>query len=86
MRPPESLPPGVLPPGHNCRVDDLAYPDVHAWYRDHRGHVPVQAAGALDARIRATGCTFAEAFEALLSPRGPIVLIGPGVQARRRQR
>ena len=38
----------------------------------------MQAAGALDARIRATGCTFAEAFEALLSPRGPMILIRRG--------
>ena len=35
-----------LPPGHRCRVDDLAYDSVSDWYRDHIGHVPVQAAAA----------------------------------------
>ena len=26
---------GSLPPGHRCRVDDLAYESVSAWFHDH---------------------------------------------------
>jgi len=33
-----------LPPGHRCRVDDLAYTPVSNWFNDHHGRVPSQAA------------------------------------------
>jgi hypothetical protein len=67
--------PGTLPPGHRCRVDDLAYASLSDWFGDHRGHVPIQAAGGLDRYMRATGSTFAEAFAALSGKDGPIILI-----------
>lgn len=35
--------PGTLPPGHRCRIDDLAYESVSAWFNDDRGRVPIQA-------------------------------------------
>jgi hypothetical protein len=73
--------PGSLPPGHGCRVDDLAYQSVSAWFTDHRGRVPIQAAAGLDRYIRATGCTFAEAFTALSGKGGPIILIDEENQA-----
>ena len=66
---------GSLPPGHRCRVDDLAYDSVSDWFNDHHGRVPIQAAAALDRYVRTTGCTFAEAFTALTGKRGPIILI-----------
>jgi hypothetical protein len=66
---------GSLPPGHRCRADDLAYTSVSDWFNDHHGRVPIQAAVALDRYVRATGSTFAEAFTALSSKRGPIILI-----------
>jgi hypothetical protein len=65
----------VLPPGHRCRTDDLAYETVGAWFDDHQGRVPIQAAAGLDRYIRTHGCTFAEAFAALTGRRGPIILI-----------
>lgn len=67
--------PGTLPPGHRCRVHDLAYASVSDWFRDHRGHVPIQAAAILDRYIKATGSRFAEAFTALSGKGGPIILI-----------
>ena len=67
--------PGSLPPGHRCRVDDLAYESVSDWFNDHRGRVPIQAAAGLDRYIKATGATFAEAFAALSGNGGPIILI-----------
>jgi hypothetical protein len=67
--------PGTLPPGHRCRVDDLAYESVSDWFTDHRGHVPIQAVAGLDRHIKATGSTFAEAFAALSGKGGPIILI-----------
>jgi hypothetical protein len=70
MSEPTVLPPANLPAGHHCRVDDLTYTNVHDWYRDHVGHVPVQAAAGLDRYMRAHGCTFAEAFITLTGPRG----------------
>jgi hypothetical protein len=66
---------GSLPPGHRCRVDDLAYTSVSDWFNDHHGRVPIQAAAGLDRYIKATGCTFAEAFAALSGKGGPIILI-----------
>jgi len=66
-----------LPAGHRCRVDDLAYDSVSAWYRDHIGRVPVQAAWGLDRYIQRNGSTFAEAFIALTNG-GPIILIEEG--------
>ena len=44
--------PGSLPPGHRCRVDDLAYTSVSDWFNDHYGRVPIQAAAGLDRHIR----------------------------------
>jgi hypothetical protein len=67
--------PGSLPPGHRCRVDDLAYASVSDWFTDHCGRVPIQAAAGLDRYIQATGSTFAEAFTALSGKGGPIILI-----------
>jgi hypothetical protein len=67
--------PGTLPPGHRCRVDDLAYASLSDWFRDHRGHVPIQAVPGLDRYINATCCTFAEAFSTLSAKGGPIILI-----------
>jgi hypothetical protein len=67
--------PETLPPGHRCRVDDLAYASLSDWFRDHRGHVPIQASAGLDRYIKATGSTFAEAFAALSRKGGPIILI-----------
>jgi hypothetical protein len=67
--------PGSLPPGHRCRVDDLAYTSVSDWFIDHHGRVPIQAAAGLDRCIKATGSTFAEAFTALTGKGGPIILI-----------
>ena len=64
-----------MPPGHLCRVDDLAYDSVSDWFDDHHGRVPIQAAAALDRYVRTPGCTFAEAFTALTGQRGPIILI-----------
>ena len=63
-------------PDHRCRTDDLAYPDVHAWWLDHQGRVPITMAHALSQYCKRHGCTFAEAFTALLD-RGAIVLIEP---------
>ena len=63
-----------LPARHVCRVDDLAYESVGAWYTDHRGRVPIQAAHALTREMQTRGCTFAEAFTALVD-RGAIILI-----------
>ena len=63
--------PGSLPPGHRCRVDDLAYASVSDWFNDHHGRVPIQAAGGLDQYIKATGSTFA----ALSRKGGPIILM-----------
>ena len=71
----EPVPPHAnLPPGHRCRVDDLRYESVGAWFEDHRGRVPIQAAAALDRYSRDHGCSFAEAFTALTNG-GPIILI-----------
>jgi hypothetical protein len=67
--------PGSLPPGHRCRVDDLAYESVSDWFTDHRGRVPIQAAIGLDRNIKATGSTFAEAFVALSGKGGPIIML-----------
>jgi hypothetical protein len=66
---------GSLPPGHRCRVDDLAYETVSDWFNDHLGRVPIQAAAGLDRYIKAKGCTFAEAFAALSGTGGPIILL-----------
>jgi hypothetical protein len=66
---------GSLPPGHRCRVDDLAYASVSDWFNDHHGRVPIQAAAGLDPYIKATGSTFAEAFAALSRKGGPIILM-----------
>ena len=67
--------PGSLPPGHRCRVDDLAYNSVSDWFNDQHGHVPIRAAAGLDRFTKATGSTFAEAFTALSGKGGPIILI-----------
>ena len=74
-RGPRYLEPATLPPGHRCRVDDLAYASVGDWYDEHHGRVPIQAAAGLDRYIRLHGCTFAEAFKALSGPGGPMILI-----------
>ncbi|MGH7691657.1 MAG: hypothetical protein ACREOA_02995 [Candidatus Dormibacteria bacterium] len=82
-----ALQPGqaVLPPGHNCRVDDLAYDSVGEWYRAHQGRVPVQAAAGLSHYVQQHGCSFADAFRTLTEPGGPIVLVsGPGAPPTRR--
>jgi hypothetical protein len=71
----EVVPPATLPPGHRCRTDDLAYVSVGDWWRDHVGHVPIQAAAALSRYQSARGCSFAEAFAALTGRDGPIILI-----------
>jgi hypothetical protein len=73
--PDHRVPPAVLPPGHRCRVDDLTYTSVGDWFRDHVGHVPVQAAAGLDRYRKAHGCSFAEPFEALSGPGGPMALL-----------
>jgi hypothetical protein len=65
----------VLPPGHNCRTDDLAYESVGEWYEAHRGRVPIQTAAGLTKYMREHKCSFAEAFEALSRPGGPMILI-----------
>ena len=67
---------GNLPPDHRCRVDDIRYDSVGAWFEDHHGRVPIQAAAGLDRYIRDHGCTFAEAF-AVMTNGGPIILIEP---------
>ena len=61
-------------PDHRCRIDDLAYPNVHEWYLDHRGRVPIQMAHGLSQYIKRHECTFAEAFTALVNG-GAIVLV-----------
>ena len=66
---------GSLPPGHRCRVDDLAYTSVSDWYNDHHGRVPIQAAAGLDRYMRATDATFAEAFVALSRKGGPLMVL-----------
>jgi hypothetical protein len=53
-----------MPPGHPCRVDDLAYESVTDWFHDHYGRVPIQAAVGLDQHKKRTGSIFAEAFKA----------------------
>jgi hypothetical protein len=65
-----------LPPGHRCRVDDLAYDSVSDWYRDHIGHVPVQAAAALGRLTHGDGTSFPDAYRLLLK-RGAIILSDP---------
>ena len=65
----------VLPPGHVCRIYDLAYQSVGEWFQAHRGRVPVQAAGWLRGYMKRHNCTFAEAFAAGTSPSGPIIMI-----------
>lgn len=60
-------------PDHRCRVDDLAYEDVHDWWLDHQGRVPITMAHALSEHRRRHGSTFAEAFQVLVD-RGAIVL------------
>ena len=65
-----------LPPGHRCRTDDLAYTSISEWFADHAGHVPIQAAAALDRFVRQHHCSFAVAFVALTN-HGPIILIEP---------
>jgi hypothetical protein len=65
----------VLPPGHICRIDDLAYQSVGEWYEAHRGRVPVQAAGWLSAYMKTHNCSFAAAFAAATGHRGPLILI-----------
>jgi hypothetical protein len=72
---PSNAPPSSLPPGHRCQVDDLAYESVSAWFHDHHGRVPIQAAAGLDRYIKATGSAFAGAFTALSGKGGPIILI-----------
>lgn len=64
-----------LPSEHRCRVDDLAYMTVSEWFEDHHGRVPIQAAVGLSRYMKAHGCTFAEAWTALIGPKGPIILI-----------
>ena len=75
---PKHLKPATLPPGHRCRVDDLAHTSVGDWWDDHHGRVPIQAAAGLDRYIERYGCTFAEAFAALSGPGGPMILIERG--------
>jgi hypothetical protein len=75
MQPPPPPSRGNLPPGHSCRTDDLQYESVGAWYEDHRGRVPIQAAQGLDRYVRSHGCSFAEAFQALRAPSGPMILL-----------
>jgi hypothetical protein len=53
-----------MPPGHPCRVDDLAYESVTDWFHDHYGRVPIQVAVGLDQHKKRTGSIFAEAFKA----------------------
>jgi|GEM_PF-5246449 len=65
----------VLPEGHDCRVDDLAYNTVHDWWEAHRGRVPIQAAGWLSRYMRTHNCTFAVAFAAATGPGAPLILI-----------
>jgi hypothetical protein len=75
----DSLPASKRPsrsPDHRCRTDDLAYPDVWAWWLDHQGRVPITMAHGLSQYVKHHGCTFGEAFSALVD-RGAIVLIEP---------
>jgi len=65
----------ALPPGHACRVDDLAYQTVGAWFDAHEGRVPIQAAAGLARYVRTHDCTFGEAFTALTRRGGPIIVI-----------
>lgn len=65
----------VQPPGHICRIDDLAYESVDAWYEAHKGRMPIQAAGWLSGYIKKHNCSFALAFAAGTGPGGPIILI-----------
>jgi hypothetical protein len=74
MSSPSELQARSLPPNHRCRVDDLAYASVSDWFGDHVGRVPIQAAAALTAHMKAYECSFAEAFTALTNG-GPIILI-----------
>jgi len=64
-----------VPADHVCRTDDLAYTTVDAWLEDHRGRVPLQAAVGLSQYRKRHGCTFAEAWTALIAPGGPIILL-----------
>jgi hypothetical protein len=50
--------PGSSPPGHHCRVDDLANTSVPDLSAKYRGRVPIQVAAGLDRYMKATGCTF----------------------------
>lgn len=65
----------VLPPGHICRIDDLAYQSVGEWFEAHKGRVPVQAAGWLGGYMKEHQCTFAEAFAAATGQGGPMIMI-----------
>lgn len=71
---------------HDCRVDDLRYESLDAWWRDHQGRVPIQAAEALDRDVRRHRGSFGEAFAALTGHRGPIVLINDAANTARRGR
>lgn len=68
--------PSPRSPDHPCRIDDLAYPNVNDWYLDHQGLFPITMAHALSLYESRHGCTFAQAFTALLDS-GAIVLIEP---------
>lgn len=64
-------------PDHRCRIDDPKYENVWEWWEDHQGKVPITMAHALSQYRQRHGCTFGEAYQALVD-RGAIVLIGPG--------
>jgi hypothetical protein len=59
---------------HNCRVDDPKYKSVSEWYANHQGRVPVVMAWRLSRYVKEHGCTFGDAYTALLD-RGAIILI-----------
>jgi len=67
--------PAVLPEGHDCRIDDLAYETVQDWWDAHRGRVPIQAAAWLSRYMRTHNCTFAVAVAAATGTGGPLILV-----------
>ena len=52
------------------------YTSVGAWYADHRGYVPIQAAAALDRLTRDGSLSFPDAYRLLLR-RGAIIHLDP---------
>jgi hypothetical protein len=52
------------------------YTSVGAWYADHRGYVPIQAAAALGRLTRDGSLSFPDAYRLLLK-RGAIIHLDP---------